>query len=282
MAWPLKKEQLRLWKEQLCYRYLPSLVDWMVHHSTCRARMRLKRQPLTILLDTNILPYGVTHETQWVSAGRSEQWPVELGQYVRVPVHAHDKRSAEYRNVCHLIGIAHLARCGMLTLKTSSELMTESYRLSAARVFGGGYYDYGVFKGLTIESVDTWPGGFLDLADIADKKQQRARLSASTDPLYERLVELLGPANSQDAWHIRTAEGHACHCLLTMDFKLLRAIDAVRQLEPFPSLKTKVMTPEALGKELGLVPVPTVLLSYHDASFPVRPDLFQPDSKRMK
>lgn len=39
-------------------------------------------------------------------------------------------------------------------------------------------------------------------------------------------------------------------------------------------------TPEQLGKFLGLLPVNPVLLSYSDASFPVRPDLHWPDEQR--
>ena len=67
-----------------------------------------------------------------------------------------------------------------------------------------------------------------------------------------------------------------------MDFDLLEAIDKVRHLEPFLALQTKVMSPEQLGKLLKLQPVSSNLLSYHNASYPVRPDLSQPNNRRTR
>jgi hypothetical protein len=66
-----------------------------------------------------------------------------------------------------------------------------------------------------------------------------------------------------------------------MDFDLLERIGKVQHLEPFVSLKTKVIAPIALCEYLGLTPIPTTFLSYHSASFPVRPDLHQPGSRRV-
>jgi hypothetical protein len=112
--------------------------------------------------------------------------------------------------------------------------------------------------------------------------EQRARLARSKDPLYLDLVKLLGPTNSQDAWHIRTAEFHGMHCFLTMDFKLCKKIEERRNQEPVRSLRTKVMTPLQLGRHLWLLPLNPRLLSYNDASFPVRDDLHLPDAKRRR
>ena len=69
-------------------------------------------------------------------------------------------------------------------------------------------------------------------------------------------------------------------CFLTMDYKLLKALSSRAKSEPIRSLKTKVLTPEQLGKLIWLTPVNPALLSYEDASWPVRPDLYWPDSKR--
>jgi len=62
---------------------------------------------------------------------------------------------------------------------------------------------------------------------------------------------------------------------------LLDAVGKVRHLQPFVSLRTKILTPKMFGEHFALVPIHTKLLSYHGASFPVRPDLNQPNSRRI-
>lgn len=267
-------------RERLCFRFLPPVVDWLVDLSTWHARSTLSRRPLDVLIDVNVFAHAVTHETQWIQTGSSAEWDVPLGYMARVPVHASDCTTRVYNSVKYLPGIARLAKGDVLQLKTSVELRAEEYRLSAARLYGGGGYDYSLLREAQTKSVDTTPFGGYSIQDLADKRLQRARLDTSGDALYRALVGHLKQKRSQDAWHIRTAEAHGCFCFLTMDFDLLDAIDAVKHLGPFPSLKTKVMSPEQLGKHLQLTPIPPIFFSYHDASYPVRPDLHQPDSKR--
>ena len=67
-----------------------------------------------------------------------------------------------------------------------------------------------------------------------------------------------------------------------MDFRLLKAMEAQRRNTAISSLKTLVMSPEDFGKRFGLFPVSPRLFSYHDASFPVRPEMNWPDSQRRK
>lgn len=268
--------------EHLRFQYLPPIVDGLIHLSTYQARLKLSHAPLAVLMDTNVLAHGVTHETQWVPRGYSSEFGMPLGNFARVPVHAPDNTSEEYSNVRYLPGIAHLARRGLVLLNTSIELQAEERRLSAARLVGGGYYDYSVFRGVRRRCVDSLPCGTYDFADLSNAKQQRARLDASDDPLFQALVALLGRKNSQDAWHIRTAETYECFCFLTMDFALLELAGKLKHFEPFASLKTRLLTPQMLGEHLCLTPIPTNFLSYHDASFPVRADLSQPGNKRIK
>src|SRR5690349_1709659 len=104
----------------------------------------------------------------------------------------------------------------------------------------------------------------LGLPKLVD--QQRRRIDQSGDALHEALVARLGQRNSQDAWHIRTAERYGAYCFLTMDWKLLRTLGGVRKHEPVKSLRTLVLTPEQFGKRWGLIPVPPFVLSYNDAS----------------
>lgn len=276
------RQRWHAWMEHLRFRYLPPIVDGLIHLSTYQARLKLGKTPLAVLMDTNVLAHGVTHETQWVPRGYSSEFDMPLGNLARVPVRAPDNTSKEYNSVLYLPGITHLARRGNVLLKTSIELQAEERRLSAARLYGGGYYDYSVFRGIRGQCLDALPRGTYSFADLSDARQQRARLDASDDPLFRALVALLGHKNSQDAWHIRTAETYGCFCFLTMDFALLELVDTLKHLEPFASLKVRLMTPQMLGKHLSLTPIPTNFLSYHNASFPVRADLSQPKNKRIK
>jgi len=255
--------------------------------ATYTARRSLKVSgPLTILVDNTVLGHAVTHETAWISPG-TQLWggkhPIETCYSARVPVHPIGSSAPEYQPVRYLTGIAHLARRGHLQLKTSAELNDETFRQPGGRFTGCGYFDYSLFRGVSIESVDGFVGPslgpkWMNLPSAAE--QQRTRLDQSHDLLYRELVGVLGPKNSQDAWHIRTAEAQGLFCFLTMDFKLRRAVERAAAKEPMASLKTKVLTPEGLGRRLGLVPLPPHFFSYTDASYPVRADLSMPGGKR--
>lgn len=258
----------------------------MTHNSTFRARQRLKKDgPIAVLVDNMVLDRSVTHETAWISTGVKKWGPldVQTGYQARIAVHPADGTSEEYRNIQFLPGIAHLARKGYISLKTSAELRDEQFRQPIGRFSGYGYFDYSLFSDVTMESVDGFVGPtlgprYLKLPSAVD--QQRERLGRSDDALYEGLVRLLGNSNSQDAWHIRTAEAHGLFCFLTMDFSLMRCILSHRNHEPLKSLKTRIMTPLEFGQHFGMLPVPPHVFAYTDASSPVRSDVCWPDGKR--
>lgn len=271
--------------ERFRMKYGQRTAETLVALSTFAARLRLRpRQPMNILIDNTILAHAVTHETAWISTGVST-WgshEIETGYSARIPVR-HKDETREFQNIQYLAGIAHLAKRGYLSLMTSGELELEKWKHPTGRFRGYGYFDQSLFSDLKLRSVDKLPPvaigpECLHLPSL--KEQQRMRLSRSDDPLYLGLARQLGPKNSQDAWHIRTAEIHGMFCFLTMDFRLCKILDGRRNQEPVRSLRTKVWTPMQLGKYLGLIPVDPVLLSYNDASYPVRPDLYWPTSQR--
>lgn len=280
MAWHVSLETLK-------FKYGPQAAKRVLSFSTYLARLRLQRNaPLSILVDNTVLFHAVTHETAFVSTGESTwgRQKIVTGYSARIPVRSKNNTSREYCDIKYLSGIAHLARLGRLTLRTSGELHAERLRQPVGRFTGYGYFDHNLFADIQMESVDglppltfepRWKNG------PTLEEQQRERLAQSKDPLFLGLVKLLGPNNSQDAWHIWTAETQGMYCFLTMDFKLCRNIEARRNQEPVRSLRTRVMTPSQLGRHLWLLPVNPHLLSYNDATYPVRADLHWPDEKRV-
>lgn len=266
-------------------RFLPWLGELAVKASTKRAEKTLAASgPISVLVDVTVLRHAVTHETAWVSAARDALGPMDgPGYAARVPVHAPRSDSEDYRNIKFLAGVAHLAKLGHVKLYTSGELRDETFRQPVGRYKGYGYFDLSLFAEVKLESIDgiafpTMGPKWMRLPSA--EEQQRARLAASTDPLFRGLVERLGPKNDQDAWHIRTAEAHGMFCFLTMDYKLIRNVRSQAGGEPIKSLKTRIMTPRAFGEHFGLAQIPPHWLSYRDADCFVRPDLHMPGSRR--
>jgi len=260
----------------------------LIGASTLAAQARLFRKPsLQVLVDNTILFHSITHETAWISNGKSKWGPHEIdnGYSARIPVRAAENESREHRNIRYLPGIAHLARIGKVSLMSSGELWTERFYQPSGRFNGYGYFDLDLFKDIDMPLIDKIPDmqmgpSWLGLPSVEEARDQR--LAQSTDPLFRSLVSQLGPSNSQDAWHIRTAEVNNMFCFLTMDFKLLKTMQARANTDPVRSLRTRVLTPEQLGNYLWLPPVSPTLLSFEDANSPIRPDLHWPDSKRRK
>lgn len=274
-------------KEHLRFKYAPRVCDWLLDKSTLRAQSFLRTSgSLDVLIDNTVLFHAVTHETGWVSTGKSK-WgsrEIDTGYAARIPVHPADTDSREYRNVCYLGGLAYLASKGLLKLYTSAELQDEQFRQPSGRYRGYGYFDHSLFGTTNIESVDghVFPTmGPSYMNSPSAQEQQRARLQRhKRDSAFDRLARCLGQKNSQDAWHIFTAEKHGLFCFLTMDFKLIRSVEAQALAAPVQALRTKVLTPEQFGRTLGLRRFPPHLFSYHDASFFVRSDLTMPAGKR--
>lgn len=271
--------------ERFRMRYGPRVAKALVAISTFSARRRLKhKKPMRILVDNTVIAHAVTHETAWISTGTSN-WgahEIETGYSARIPVR-HNDGSREYQNIQYLAGIAHLARRGYLSLMISGELSTEQWWQPMGRFQGYGIFDQSLFSGIEFPSIDglppvTFGPQWMNLPSL--QEQMHERLSQSADPLYLELVKQLGKKNNQDAWHIRTAEAHSIDCFLTMDFRLCKILAGKSNQEPIRSLRTKIWTPKQLGEYLNLIPINPVILSYDNASHPVRPDLHWQNGKR--
>lgn len=273
--------------EALRFRYLPGIANRLLDWTTRQACRALADDCPQILVDSNVLHHAVTHETIWIDTEPKMFGGVlqeGMGYMARVPIHRRKSEVAEYSEIQFLPGIAHLYRRNRLALCTSAELIAERESHPPTRFRATGMYDHSLFGREELESVDGdhWDGLILSTFSVTEtpRKAQQERLSASKDPLYLALLKVLGPTNSQDAWHIRTAEVHGMMCFLTMDKSLVRAMKAQARNPVIRSLKTRVMTPSELGSHLGILPFPPILLSYTDASYPVRADLTQSGEKR--
>lgn len=257
-----------------------------------RARRQLRgKPPLCILVDNTVLELGVTHETKWVSTG-VQMWgnqPFDSGYQARVPVYAKGNQSERFRQVKYLTTICHLARIGAVKLFLSAELQDEQFRQPSGRYTGYGYFDFTLFQGIELQSIDGWTFPTLGpswMNLLPPAQQQRNRIDASGDALYRSLYKLLqeqlGKKCRQDSWHVRTAEVHGMLCFLTTDSKLLSAVKSLRNRQPLKAMTTMVMSPAELGTYLGLRPVAPHVLSYNNASWIVRTDETMPGERRRK
>jgi hypothetical protein len=245
--------------------------------STFSARCRLRKSKLRILLDSSVLGHAITHETAWISTGPQKWGHIEIdsGYAARIPVHSPQNDGRVYEEVRYLAGIAHLARTGHLELLTSAELKAEQFRQPIGRFQGYGYFDYGVFSGVKIESID----GF-HLDPVRPKEAQAQRVASCEEPLFLSLLEILGPKSSLDAFHIFTAEKSGLFCFLHIDFPLADNVRQNFKKRPFSELHTRILTPSQFAKLVGLLPIDTNLLTLADPQFPTRPDLYWDEQKR--
>ncbi len=273
---------------RLKFHVLPQLVDFFTSIAMAKASRRLKAANVRrILIDNTVLGHSVTHETAWVDTGKSFWGNIEIntGYAARIPVHDEGDEREAARSIRYLPGIANLARRGRIMLLTSSELQDEQWTQPIGRFRGYGFYDFSLFQDLKFETIkdpeySVILGSHVGLPSV--EEQRRKRLESKTDPLFRQLVSVLGPKNSQDAWHISTAEHNDCYCFLTMDFKLIRNIKAQEKNETISNLRTKIQTPEEFALEFGIIPIPPRLFSYHNASYPVEHETNWKDSKRQK
>ena len=271
------------------FKYLPRVVDYLTSISTLIASKKLKGANVEcILIDSTVLAHSVTHETAWVNTGKTLWGDVEIdtGYAARIPVHDDRDNSDATRSIRYLPGIASLARRGYLTLATSSELRDEQWSHPAGRFRGYGLYDFSLFRNIKFKAINNpqfsvvFGASHLGLHNI--REQRWKKLESNADPLFHELVSVLGPKNTQDAWHIATAENNNCFCFLTMDFQLIRNVQAQAKNKTIKSLKTLILSPEEFGRRFSIIPINFRLFSYHNASFPVIHRENWPDSKRQR
>lgn len=236
-----------------------------------------KHGAITVLIDNSALGHGITHESAWIDTGIS-MWgdiPVPTGYSARIPVHPADSSDRIYAEIRYLVGIAELARAGLINLVTSAELHAEVTRQPLGRFRGYRIGDLNVFDNLAIPSVD---GYHLDL--VAAKESQQRRIRARTDEPFAAIARLLPEKSNLDAWHLHTAHVHKAFCFLTMDFRLKNAVSTLSRNNSFPALDTKLMLPSDLAAAIGLRPIDTFLISYRKAIWAVHPEMNLPGSRR--
>ena len=266
------------------------MAAWLARMSAFRARRFLTANGhIEILVDNNLLAHATTHKTAKISLGMQKWGPHEFEGFTtaRVSAYEMDSESREFQSIKFLPGLISLHKSGHLSLRTSAMLKFEQFYQPSGRFLGGGWFDHNLMGDVKLESVDgfafpdlgpTW----MELPSSREQLKQRLEREAEADADFASLVTVLGKKNSQDAWHIRTAEKHKLYCFLTTDFKLLDALHAQRNSARVKALKTKVMTPVELAGSLGIDPVAPQLFSYTNASFPVRADLVLPSVPRRR
>ena len=269
---------------------MPKIADFAVWMAAVKAMPALrKKRPLRLLLDSTIHAHSITHDEAWIDTGQ-KLWGgvhrVQTGYIARVPIFSPSNKTRQYRDICHLTVLRGLTQRGLFELFTSSELMAERTRHPPS-LFGTTHYsDFSLLDGLKIESLDGWTfdgliSGEATTAELSNI--QRNRIASAQDELYTKILKIFGSdKHSQDAWHIRTAQIHDIHILLTMDYKLVRMVHTHRDRLSRAGVSVKVLTPAQLGEDLNFGRVPPHLFSYNDASFPVRADLHMPHERRKK
>lgn len=270
------------------FKHAPGLVDRMVRLSTMRAVAMLRKEgPIGVLVDNTILDHAVIHETARISTGR-EVWgnsDIETGYSARINVHSPESKTREHVNLQYIPGLVALSERGLVDLFASGTLWTERFYQPAGTTGPKYIYDYSLLGRTKLKCIDRLPPlvmgpRWFNLPPIEDQLREWLSKKEREDTLYASLVDVLGRKHSQDAWHIRTAEKHALFCFLTMERHIFRVLDAQKNNPRIKSLETKILTPEQLGKHLGLMPIKPVLFSHHNASYPVRADISWPDGKR--
>lgn len=279
---------IRKFKSLLSSRIRRLFAEWSIARATASAHSHLRSSPITgVLVDVTVLQHAVTHETGWISTGPAA-WGtdvIDTGYMARIPVYKNESKSKNYRNIKYLVGICHLFRSGVLRLFTSSELNEEMLWQPIGRFGGYGYFDFYLFDGLRMESID----GRVSLSMISSihsiyspKDHQRARIREyrSAFPDFDELVRVLGEANSQDAWHLFTANRFGLFCYLTMDYKFIKTVQSQSGSAAIKRLVTKVLTPEEFGRAIHLRPLsPNIMLSFNSVYFD-RSDLNMPGERR--
>jgi len=277
----IRRLKLRLkikFKNWFFYDWFPNYIDSYTKFTTRKARRKLINQEVPhILVDTQVFFHSISHLTCKISTGNKMWGDTEIDTFttVRVPVQYEQR---ELESVKFLSGIVSLANQNLIQLCSSWELCDEQWSQPTKRYRPLGVADYSLMQNVDIKLFDDNDykydyGDWISGAEKTSKQQRQERLSEKDDPLYLGLLSVLGQKNSQDIWHIVTAEREGCYCLLTMDYRLIKSLESQKNNKFVKALKTKIMTPEQLGKEWNLRPVHHRFFSYHEASTPVRTDL---------
>jgi hypothetical protein len=267
-------------------------------------------KPLHVLVDNTVLRHATTHRSVRVNTGKLAIGNNTNPTYysARVPVTDENEISnldssasaknrntiATYESVKFLSGIACLAKTGAIKLYTSAVLLAEQDFLSKDKNGNPkprppfreiGYDDLNLFSEIQLDPIDGYliseiGGGISSYPYTRD--QVKCFLNGIDDERYTEIRSALRSKDSQDAWHIRTAEKFGALCFLTMDYQLLEALDKRKDKSAISSMTTKVWSPAELGQYLALEQVSPYLLSRYRADGAVYNDMDTPDVRRTK
>jgi hypothetical protein len=286
------------WRDRCVSTLINFRLRWSVRKSSLLCS---QGKPLLVLVDNTVHKHATTHLSGRVS---TEIFPhgdgdIETFYFTRFPAldeeeiagldpntsPENSKIIAMHDDVKFLSGIAYLARKGALKLCTSAVLMAERNYQQNRELLGIGYDDLNLLSDIELEPID----GYL-LSEIGgdtstfpySKATVKSFLDNVNDQRYCDIKNALSAGDSQDAWHIRTAEKFGAICFLTMDYKLLEKLRKQMNVDPINSLKTYIWTPADLGKYLDLDRVSPNCMSYYRADGPVRNNVEILGQKRRK
>ncbi|MBY0619982.1 hypothetical protein [Sphingomonas ursincola] len=192
------KARIRSKRENLAFKYMPRIADWIMRRVAMSAREQFgnESQSVGVLIDSCVRTHAVTHEEAWIDTG-TVLWggvhPINTGYIARVPVHAADNASKEYRDICYLGSLIALARFGTMKFFTSSELISEQLKHPPARFRTVGYSDYSILDMVEITSLDGERYDFITMGKLFEgdyrlAEAQQARIEANSDELHKAIM----------------------------------------------------------------------------------------------
>lgn len=114
------------------------------------------------------------------------------------------------------------------------------------------------YEGIIITSEDRDPFGVSLNSErrLTELLKERSR----KDLEYARIAKCLRDVsvkdeNLRDSWHLYTAEAYRLDYFLTVDLKFRKRVEEVKSSKVMRDMTVKVVTPEELGKKLGVVPM---------------------------
>jgi hypothetical protein len=274
-----------IWRD----RGVPALINlrlrWSVRKSSSICD---KQNPLIVLIDNTVLRHATTHISGRVSSDdfqtfRSARIPVVDEQ--QIANENNPKTIAMYESVKFLSGIAYLAEIGAIKLYTSALLQAEQNLQPSGRFRGYGYDDLNLLVGLIQNPIDGYSFSSITGNSFRfpyTKNDIKKFINDSGDDRYREILNVLSASDSQDAYHIRTAEKYEMFCFLTMDYALLEKLNKRKDNKAISSLVTKIWSPADLGHYLKLRPISPYFMSGYRADGPVYNEVNRAGQKATK
>ena len=230
--------------------------------------------------------YSYKKTVEWPEGVKNELDMVSMD-----PVYIENENKQFVENISYIPGIIYLFSQGYVQLFTSDVLQCEQRSQPIGRYHGRmGVFDYDFFENVQMKSIDgyeafchvhdsfEWKDGKIHFKKIHFRKSPTFNgiiSSTDIDPFgdcpnakgrlgkylskkqieiteFDSLVECLGKRNMQDAWHIYTAEIYKLDYFMTIDFKLLKALNAQRHNDRIQSLNVQIVNPKQFAQMIHM------------------------------